>query len=313
MAKKVSKTSSKKNTTKRAGTKKKAGSSSARSAKKAPAKKTPRKTTTKKVTTKKVTKKNVTKKKVTKKAPAIKTTTKKTPAKKTSKKTVKKTTSKKAPTKKADTKTSTTKKTTRKSARTSKKSSSKKTSKKTSSAEAPRFRRAFSSSHDEGMEAAKRLASAAGLSDVSRASAEAEKAKSYRRVKKSPFKPDQLAEFREMLILKRRQLVGDVSSMETEALSSSEFSSHTPNHMADQGSDTYDQSLNLDLAASQRTIMNDIDAALMRIESGTYGICELLGKPIKSERLRNTPWARFSIEAARMIEDDPSLLKRLDD
>ena len=116
-----------------------------------------------------------------------------------------------------------------------------------------------------------------------------------------------------MLRAKRRQLVGDVSSMESEALSAGDFSSHTPNHMADQGSDTYDQSLNLDLAASQRTLLTDIDDALMRIENNTYGICELLGKPIKSERLKNTPWARFSIEAARMIEDDPSLLKRTAD
>ena len=113
-----------------------------------------------------------------------------------------------------------------------------------------------------------------------------------------------------MLREKRRQIVGDVSSMESEALSSSDSASHTPNHMADQGSDTYDQTLNLDLAASQRTLLTDIDDALMRIESGVYGICELLGKPIKAERLKNTPWARFSIEAARMIEDDPSILRR---
>ncbi|MCA9312407.1 MAG: TraR/DksA family transcriptional regulator, partial [Phycisphaerales bacterium] len=60
--------------------------------------------------------------------------------------------------------------------------------------------------------------------------------------------------------------------------------------------------LALDLAASQRSLLKEIDAALVRIEKKTYGICERLGKPINPERLKNTPWARFSIEAARELE-----------
>ncbi|GAB4543752.1 MAG: hypothetical protein Tsb0013_00170 [Phycisphaerales bacterium] len=314
MAKKVSKTSSKKKTTKK----------SAASSKKKTAKKSARAATTKKKTTKKPASKKTTstgktsKKKVTKKSTTKKTSTKKKVTKKsTKKKTASTSKSSRAVTKK-------TKATTPKKTSTSKQASGGKTSKKSGTTKkstkggdkasdpgtTPRFRGAFATSHDEGLAAAQRLASAAGLSGLSRASQEREKQKKYRRVTKSPFNADQLAEFREMLREKRRQLVGDVSSMETEALSRSEFSSHTPNHMADQGSDTYDQSLNLDLAASQRTLLGDIDDALMRIENGTYGICELLGKPIKSERLKNTPWARFSIEAARMIEDDPSILRR---
>src|SRR5690606_37373601 len=93
-------------------------------------------------------------------------------------------------------------------------------------------------------------------------------------------------------------------SMESEALSGGSGSlSHLPQHMADQGSDTYDQSLALDLAASQRSLLREIDDAIERIDNGTYGICEMLGKPISAERLEHTPWARFSIEAARRIEN----------
>lgn len=322
MAKKVSKPSTSKKTKKKTPSKKKAASS-ARPVKKSDTKK--------KTTTKKTTKKTSTKKAPSKKAPAKKPSTKKAPVKKapakktTSKKVTKKSTTKKTTSKKPAVTTS--KKTTKKPASTSKKTTTKKTTSKSKAGttkkttkkksagkgkgeDAPRFRRAFASSYDDGMQAAAKLAQAAGISGLNRASAEAKKQKSFRKVTKSPFKPEQLAEFREMLIGKRRQLVGDVSSMEHEALSRSESSSHTPNHMADQGSDTYDQTLNLDLAASQRTMLNDIDDALVRISTGVYGICELLGKPIKAERLRNTPWARFSIEAARMIEDDPSLLRR---
>jgi RNA polymerase-binding transcription factor DksA len=115
-----------------------------------------------------------------------------------------------------------------------------------------------------------------------------------------------------MLLEKRAQLVGDVTSMEKEALGGDGGSlSHLPQHMADQGSDTFEQSLNLDLAASQRGLLREIDDALDRIVKNTYGICELLGKPIKIERLRNTPWARFSIEAARQLELNPHLAETL--
>lgn len=48
--------------------------------------------------------------------------------------------------------------------------------------------------------------------------------------------------------------------------------------------------------------MKEIDDALKRVANGTYGLCELTGKPIKAERLQELPWARYSIEAARELE-----------
>jgi RNA polymerase-binding protein DksA len=121
--------------------------------------------------------------------------------------------------------------------------------------------------------------------------------------KKSPFDKRDLAKFKAILLRKRAELVGDVSTMETEALMGSSGSlSHLPQHMAEQGSDAYGQSLSLDLAAADRRLIKEIDDALQRIEDGTYGICELTGKPIKAERLEELPWARYSIEAARELE-----------
>ncbi len=121
--------------------------------------------------------------------------------------------------------------------------------------------------------------------------------------KKSPFDKRELAKFKAILLRKRAELVGDVSTMETEALKGSSGSlSHLPQHMAEQGSDVYGQSLSLDLAAADRRLIKEIDDALVRIEKGTYGVCELTGKPIRAERLEELPWARYSIEAAREIE-----------
>jgi len=120
---------------------------------------------------------------------------------------------------------------------------------------------------------------------------------------KSPFNKRELAKFKKILIAKRLELIGDVSEMEREALLSGTGGlSHTPSHMAEQGSDAYDQSLSLDLAAVDRKLIKEIDDALGRIEAGTYGLCELTGRPIRPERLEELPWARHSIDAARELE-----------
>lgn len=120
---------------------------------------------------------------------------------------------------------------------------------------------------------------------------------------KTPFNKQQLDHFQAMLQRKRQELVGDVSTMETQALRSQSGSlSNMPSHLAEQGSEAYDQSLSLDLAAADRKLIKEIDDALKRIAEGTFGICELTGKPIKLERLEELPWARYSIEAARELE-----------
>lgn len=120
---------------------------------------------------------------------------------------------------------------------------------------------------------------------------------------KSPFGKKELEHFRQILLTKRRELVGDISTMETQALrGQSGALSNMPQHMAEQGSEAYDQSLSLDLAAADRKLLREIDDALARIADGTYGICERSGKPIKQERLEELPWARHSIEAARELE-----------
>lgn len=123
---------------------------------------------------------------------------------------------------------------------------------------------------------------------------------------KTKFSKKELEQYRQILLRKRAELVGDISNMEEEALRQSSGSlSNVPQHMAEQGTDTYDQALSLDLAAVDRNLLREIDDALKRIAEGTYGICERTGNVIKSERLQEIPWARYSIEAAREMERRP--------
>ena len=72
--------------------------------------------------------------------------------------------------------------------------------------------------------------------------------------------------------------------------------------MADIGTDNFQQEFTLGLVESERKLLGEINAALIRIQKGTYGVCEESGKPIGKARLDVTPWARYCIEVARDME-----------
>jgi RNA polymerase-binding protein DksA len=118
------------------------------------------------------------------------------------------------------------------------------------------------------------------------------------------LKAAELEHFRDLLLAKRRELVGDMSSMEREALQRGGSSnlSNLPLHMADMGTDNYEQEFTLGLMEKDRNLLREINNALAKIQDGTYGICEGTGLPISKPRLEAQPWARFSIEHARKLE-----------
>ena len=72
--------------------------------------------------------------------------------------------------------------------------------------------------------------------------------------------------------------------------------------MADAGTDSFDRDLALGLASFEQESLYEVEAALKRIDDGTYGVCELTGRSIPWRRLQAVPWTRFSIEAEAKIE-----------
>lgn len=123
------------------------------------------------------------------------------------------------------------------------------------------------------------------------------------RRKKTPLTKSQLEKYREILLQKRAELLGDMRHLEDEALRSDNGrNSNTSQHLDDAGSESYEQSLNLNLAAADRERIVEIDAALDRIANRTYGLCELTFEPIKKARLDEIPWTRYTIEAARELD-----------
>lgn len=73
-------------------------------------------------------------------------------------------------------------------------------------------------------------------------------------------------------------------------------------HQADAGSDAYDRDFALSLLSQEQDALYEIDEALKRIEMGTYGKCEMSGKPIPRARLEAIPFARFTVECQSQLE-----------
>lgn len=123
----------------------------------------------------------------------------------------------------------------------------------------------------------------------------------------SPFTAKELEEFRVMLLEKRAQLIGDLGTLQKEALGGSrrEVSgdlSSMPVHMADLGTDNYELEFTLGLLEGERAVLGEIDEALQRIRGGTYGVCLGTGKPIGKARLRAKPWAKYCYEYTLAME-----------
>lgn len=117
----------------------------------------------------------------------------------------------------------------------------------------------------------------------------------------STLKAAELLYFKGLLLAKRREILGDVDNMEREALRKNRLDasgdlSMMPIHMADIGTDNYEQEFTIGLIAGERETLKEIDEALGRIASGTYGMCLGTQQPIPRARLRAKPWARYCIE-----------------
>jgi DnaK suppressor protein len=73
-------------------------------------------------------------------------------------------------------------------------------------------------------------------------------------------------------------------------------------HQADAGSDAYDRDFALSLLSQEQDALYEIEEALKRVDAGTYGTCEMSGKPIPHARLEAIPFARFTVECQTQIE-----------
>ena len=122
------------------------------------------------------------------------------------------------------------------------------------------------------------------------------------------LKKNELAEFKTLLMILQSRLRGDVQHLADSALNRAggDTDSKSPTHIAELGTDNYEQDFSLRFVENEQETLEEIAAALKRIDQGTYGLCEKCleeGKPparsvIVKERLKAIPYARTCIHCA---------------
>ncbi|WEZ14942.1 TraR/DksA family transcriptional regulator [Bacillus safensis] len=123
---------------------------------------------------------------------------------------------------------------------------------------------------------------------------------------------EQQADLYERLIQLKEDVKGSKKKEESMLVESSEISNGVGNHIADHGSIYLDRMTEQTLDQVDDQLEDEIDAALKRMEDGTYGICEKTGKEIPYERLKAVPYTRYSIDAKKNEEttQDPNAFDR---
>ena len=108
----------------------------------------------------------------------------------------------------------------------------------------------------------------------------------------------QIAGFKENLLTLRERISGEYSMLSRDNLEANQRDAS----LSDQGTDTFDREMELNMMGSEQEVLFEIDAALRRIEKGTYGVCELTGDPINLERLNAIPYVRYTVRAQSELE-----------
>jgi DnaK suppressor protein len=109
--------------------------------------------------------------------------------------------------------------------------------------------------------------------------------------------------FKRALLEERRRLVDAIAYLHSENPGSMEEESGEEagidNHLGDLATITLDREIDYTLEETDERVLKAVDAALGRIDEGTYGTCSSCGKPISPERLEARPWAELCIDCAR--------------
>lgn len=118
--------------------------------------------------------------------------------------------------------------------------------------------------------------------------------------------PKKLDYYKKLLIKLRDELVHDIRNMSDNTGGSNndgaDVSGHVQ-HMADVATDMYDKEFSLGLASHDRIVLQKINAALKRVEEGTYGLCLGTGKPISQARLKAIPYAEYCLKYQEELEN----------
>jgi DnaK suppressor protein len=116
-----------------------------------------------------------------------------------------------------------------------------------------------------------------------------------------------LNHYRRRLLALKRRLGAELTDLEEEAMrpvggEASGSRSDVPVHPADLANENYEEEVTLGLLDNEEHLLEEVRAALARIERGTFGRCENCGRPISRERLNALPYTRYCAACARKLQ-----------
>ena len=114
------------------------------------------------------------------------------------------------------------------------------------------------------------------------------------------------AHFRSRLEEERRRVVDAIDNIHAENPGSlaeeTEEPTYQDNHLGDVATATFEREMASSLEENSTRVLGEIDAALQRIDEGSYGLCVKCGRPIGVERLEALPWATLCLDDKRKQE-----------
>ncbi len=116
-----------------------------------------------------------------------------------------------------------------------------------------------------------------------------------------PLKKNEIAEFKKRLLHLRAQISQTLKGT-TKEVTEPDQSKGYSQHQADEGTDDFVKSINLEVSSKEMTVLRQIDRALEKIEEETYGVCDLTGEEIPFKRLEAIPYATMTVKAQEQFE-----------
>ncbi len=113
----------------------------------------------------------------------------------------------------------------------------------------------------------------------------------------------QIEEFKKRLEKMKLQMTQLVKETSEEVKSNEDMRGYSQ-HQADEGTDDFDRTININLTDQEVKILKQIDRALAKIEEGTYGVCDLSGGEIPLKRLEAVPYATMTVKAQEEFEKE---------
>ncbi|WP_036737732.1 TraR/DksA C4-type zinc finger protein [Persephonella sp. IF05-L8] len=126
----------------------------------------------------------------------------------------------------------------------------------------------------------------------------------------SPYVADKkkLEKFRKLLLQEKKRILDRIFQKEDIIKKMTEEGLTIPEELDDYARIDYTEFILSELEDIEVEILQEIDKALQRMEEGTYGLCEVCGKPIEEKRLEALPWTTLCIEHAAEAEKTRDLI-----